>query len=92
MKPTKGRQVPELGEQIRALLEQSGLSNYFVAQELGVPESTVWRFRKGGDMKVSTAGRLCVLLNIEPLKVGRSARKTAPAERAPVDRSDGSEL
>ena len=49
--------VPTIAEQLRTLIDQDGRSNYELGKAAGVPEATLWRFRKGErDMQLETAG------------------------------------
>jgi transcriptional regulator with XRE-family HTH domain len=79
-----------LGEQLRGLIEDSGLTNYELGRRAGVTEAGIWRFRKGQrDITLETAGRLCDALGVEPLRARRSAvrsRQAAARESSPQDR------
>ena len=55
-----------LAEQLRGLIEASGLTNGKLGAAAGVPEATIWRFRKGErDITLDTAGRLAAELGAE---------------------------
>lgn len=77
MARTKPR--PTLAEQLRELIADSELSNYELGRQANVAEASIWRFRKGErDLTLETAGRLCEVLGVEPLRVSRRSRPSPP--------------
>ncbi len=46
-------------------IENSGLSNYEIANRLNVSRSLVGRWRKTGKISVEKLGELCVLVNVD---------------------------
>lgn len=66
-------------DQLRALIAESGRTNYELAHATGVSESQIWRFLHGKDVRFESAGKLMAHLGVEPLKIGRKARKPSPA-------------
>jgi len=74
---------PTLAEQLRELIADSELSNYELGRQANVAEASIWRFRKGErDLTLETAGRLCEVLGVEPLRVSRRSRPSPPPSRA----------
>jgi transcriptional regulator with XRE-family HTH domain len=62
-------------EQLKAAIEQSGMTRYKLAQAAGVEESTLSRFVNGKrSLSLESASRLAEVLNLE-LKPRRKARK-----------------
>ncbi len=53
-----------ISEQIRQAIKTSGLTQYRIAKELGVAESTIGRFLAGGDIRTDLLDRLAELLGM----------------------------
>jgi plasmid maintenance system antidote protein VapI len=69
-----------LAEQLREMIEASGLTNGKLGAAAGVPEATIWRFRKAErDITLETAGRIALALGIPPL----AAPRRRPGRAAP---------
>ena len=56
-----------------------------LAAAAGIPESMVWRFRQGADMKLETAGRLAEVLGVELVRTRRRTRPGRPDRAVPRD-------
>ncbi|WP_258106029.1 helix-turn-helix domain-containing protein [Vibrio jasicida] len=54
---------------IIAVIKNSGLSNYQIANELGVSRSLVGRWARTGKISVEKLGPLCKLLNVDANQV-----------------------
>ncbi len=67
--------VKPLSDQLRAIVESSGLTRYRIAQETGIAESVLSRFMGGGGLNLETLDRLGSLFGIT-LKA-RGAPKSA---------------
>ena len=78
---------------IDELLEQRGLTFYWLAKETGISHSTLWRLKKGKSMGInfSTLERICGLLSCQPGDVLRLAKaKKATKRRVKRNKPKGS--
>lgn len=55
----------ELREILRASILKSGLTVYEVCKRAGVDQPQVHRFLAGGDVRLATAEKLCVVLGLQ---------------------------
>lgn len=67
-----------LPDQLRAAIVATGLTNYAIAEASGVDEAQLSRFRRGSDIRLETAGRICAAIGVEPLRLGRGRARLAP--------------
>lgn len=81
-----------LGEEIRALRKEAGLSQGQLAARVGVGEMTIWRIEHGEDTRLSMAVRVVSALGayleigVTGVAVGRRAspRPGGPSATAPL--------
>jgi putative transcriptional regulator len=64
------------------LLEERGLTFYWLAKETGISHSTLWRLKKGKSMGINfaTLERICSLLSCQPGDVLRFAMEKKPTK------------
>jgi transcriptional regulator with XRE-family HTH domain len=70
-----GKQRAKLSDQVRRVVDASGLTRYRICKELGIAESTLSRFMSGqGGLSMEYLDRLAELLDLR-IEAGAGARK-----------------
>lgn len=81
MAKAKQLKTKTLADQLLELIDQSDLTNDALGDQAGVPEATIWRFRKRErGVNLDTAGRLAEVLGAD-LVVTRRKAKAAQRSR-----------